>query len=610
MTKPFQNFDDLSDSATCAPRLKLLREELSRRGLDGFLVPRSDEHQGEYVPKRAERLSWLTAFTGSAGIAAVLKDKAAIFVDGRYTLQVRNQTDVGLFDPRDLIAEGPGTWLEANAPKGGKIGFDPWLHTASAIDALSASAAKAGATLIACTTNPIDAVWAGQPDAPTAKAIPHAFNLSGETAEAKRTRIAEGLKAKGAEALVLTMPDSICWLFNIRGDDVPHTPFALSFAILHGDGTADLFIDERKTSPELIAHLGNAVRRRAPADFAPSLDTLKGKTVAVDPGTAAAAIFARLENAGATIKRLADPCQLAKACKNATEIEGMRKAHIRDGAAMAKFLCWLSKEAPKETLTEISAAEKLEAIRAGGGYLTDLSFDSISAASEHAAIPHYRVTHTSNLPIKKDEIYLIDSGGQYPDGTTDITRTVIVGTPTDEMRDRFTRVLKGHIALATAKFPEGTTGAALDAFARRPLWEAGLDYDHGTGHGVGSYLSVHEGPQNISKRPVQQTLMPGMIVSNEPGYYKAGEYGIRIENLIVVRESETAGDRKMMEFETITLAPIDLDLVEPMLMTEEEINWLNAYHERVRETLERLVDDETRTWLSHATRLICEGGLA
>jgi Xaa-Pro aminopeptidase len=326
--------------------------------------------------------------------------------------------------------------------------------------------------------------------------------------------------------------------------------------------------------------------------------------VAVDPNTAAAAIFARLDKAGAKTLRLADPCQLAKACKNPIEVEGMRKAHIRDGIAMAKFLCWLAKEAPKGGLDEIGAAEKLEAIRGESEYLTDLSFDSISAASEHAAIPHYRVTRSSNLPLKQNEIYLIDSGGQYPDGTTDITRTVIVGTPTDEMKDRFTRVLKGHIALATAKFPEGTTGAALDSFARRPLWEAGLDYDHGTGHGVGSYLSVHEGPQNISKRLVTQALKPGMIVSNEPGYYKAGEYGIRIENLIVVQECAGDSERKMMEFETITLAPIDLDLVEPILLTDEETNWLNAYHERVRETLERLVDDKTRAWLDHATRLL------
>jgi Xaa-Pro aminopeptidase len=604
MTKSFQNFDDLSDSATVAPRLHLLRAELVRRGLDGFIVPRSDEHQGEYVPKNAERLAWLTAFTGSAGAAVVLTDTAAIFVDGRYTLQVRQQTDTALFEPRDLVEEGPGRWLENAAPNGGRIGYDPWLHTANAVDALKISVAKAGAMLVACDTNPIDAVWEGHPDAPTARALVQASNLAGEASEAKRTRLAEEAKAKNADALVLTMPDSICWLLNIRGDDVPHTPFALSFAILNGDGSSDLFIDARKISPEVTQHLGNSVRIRPPSDFAPALADLKGKAVAVDPGTAAAAIFDKLAAAGASVVRLADPCQLAKATKNPIEIEGMRKAHIRDGVAMAKFLCWLSREAPKGGLTEISAAQRLEAIRKESEYLTDLSFDSISAAREHAAIPHYHVTHTSNLPLSLNEIYLIDSGGQYPDGTTDITRTVIVGTPTAEMKDRFTRVLKGHIALATAKFPEGTTGHALDCLARRPLWEVGLDYDHGTGHGVGSYLSVHEGPQNISKRYVPQALKAGMIVSNEPGYYKAGEFGIRIENLIVVREAPAQGERKMLEFETITLAPIDLDLVEPLLLTAEETNWLNAYHERVRDTLERMVDEETRAWLNHATRLI------
>ncbi len=604
MTKIFQSFDDQSNPATCAPRLTLLRAELARRGLAGFIVPRSDEHQGEYVPKRAERLAWLTAFTGSAGAAVVLTDKAAIFVDGRYTLQVRQQTDTTQFEPRDLVEEGPGRWLESAAPKGSRIGYDPWLHTANAVEALKASVAKAGATLVACQTNPIDAIWADQPEGPTARAIVQANNLTGEAAETKRVRLAEEAKAKGAEALVLTMPDSICWLLNIRGDDVPHTPFALSFAILNGDGSTDLFLDEHKTTPELIQHLGNSVRLRPPADFAPALDDLKGKAVAVDPGTAAAAIFDRLAAAGASVVRLADPCQLAKAIKNPIEIEGMRKAHIRDGVAMAKFLGWLTREAPKGGLTEISAAEKLEAIRKESEHLTDLSFDSISAAREHAAIPHYRVTHTTNLPLSLDQIYLIDSGGQYPDGTTDITRTVIVGTPSAEMKDRFTRVLKGHIALATAKFPEGTTGHALDSLARRPLWEVGLDYDHGTGHGVGAYLSVHEGPQNISKRAIPQALKAGMIVSNEPGYYKAGEYGIRIENLIVVRQPSEPGERRMLEFETITLAPIDLDLVEPMLLTDEETNWLNAYHERVRDTLEQLVDDETRRWLDHATRLI------
>ncbi len=603
MQKIFQSFDDQSDPATCAPRLMLLREELSRRGLDGFIVPRADEHQGEYVPKRAERLAWLTAFTGSAGAALVLQDKAAVFVDGRYTLQVRQQTDTKLFDPRDITGEGVGGWIETNA-KGAKIGYDPWLHTAGSIAQLTDSARKADATLVACDTNPIDAVWADQPEPPTARAMPQGIPLSGETAESKRTRIADEVKAKGADATVLTMPDSICWLLNIRGSDVPHTPFALSFAILYSDGSTELFIDKRKTTPELKQHLGNSVYLHEPDEFAAALAALKGKTVAADPSTGAAAIFARLDKAGARVVHLSDPCQLAKACKNSVEVEGMRKAHVRDGAALTKFLAWFAQEAPKEQLDEILAAQQLEQFRRETGCLSDLSFDSISAANEHAAIPHYRVTRSSNLPIHKDRIYLIDSGGQYPDGTTDVTRTIIVGAPSAEMKDRFTRVLKGHIALATAKFPEGTIGMALDAFARRPLWEAGLDYDHGTGHGVGSFLSVHEGPQNISKRPVQQALKPGMIVSNEPGYYKAGEYGIRIENLIVVREAATQGDRKLMEFETITLAPIDLGLVEPALLSESEKAWLNAYHARVRETIGRFVEGGTKDWLDQATRAI------
>ncbi len=606
MDKTFQSFDDQSDAASCAPRLAALRAELAKRGLDGFLVPRSDEHQGEYVPGRAERLAWLTAFTGSAGAAVVLSGKAAIFVDGRYTLQVRQQTDTALFEPRDLIAEGPAVWIEANAARGAKLGYDPWLHTASAVESLKSAAAKAGATLVACETNPIDAVWADQPPAPLAKAMPHGMALAGESAEAKRMRLAEEVRKKGADAAVLTLPDSICWLLNIRGHDVPHTPFALAFAILNGDGSTDLFMDARKSSPELMQHLGNAVRLRAPDEFTPALDALAGKTVMADPVTASSAIFDRLDKAAAKIARLADPCQLAKACKNPVEIEGARKAHIRDGMALARFFSWFAREAPKGHLSEISAAEQLEGFRVATGALSDLSFDSISGAGAHGAVVHYRVTRSSNLPINKDEIYLIDSGAQYPDGTTDVTRTMIVGTPTPEMKDRFTRVLKGHIALATAQFPEGTTGQALDAFARRPLWEAGLDYDHGTGHGVGSYLSVHEGPQSISKRPIAQPLLAGMICSNEPGYYKAGEYGIRIENLVVVQEvpMQPGAERKMLGFETITLSPIDLALVEVSLLTAGERNWLNTYHARVRETLTPLLDSETAAWLEVATRAV------
>ena len=607
-TTAFQTFDDRSDAATCAPRLAALRAELARRNLDGFVVPHSDEYQSEYLPECNERLAWLTAFTGSAGAAVVLKDKAAVFADGRYTLQVRQQTDTTLFDPRDLVAEGPNAWLEANAPKGARIGFDPWVHSAASADMLRAAVARAGAELVPVDGNPIDAVWHDRPAAPAAKAVPHAMALAGEPSESKRMRIAEDVRKLGADAAVVSLSDSICWLLNMRGGDTPHTPFVLSYAILNSDGSTDLFMDARKSSPELAQHLGNAVRVRAPEEFASALDALKGKTVVADPSWTAAAAFLRLEKAGATVKRAADPCQLPKACKNPVEIEGARKAHIRDGAALTRFLAWMAREAPKGHLTEIEAAEALEGYRRQEHSLTDLSFDSISGAAPHAALPHYRVTTSSNRKINKDEIYLIDSGGQYPDGTTDVTRTMIVGTPTAEMKDRFTRVLKGHIALATARFPEGTTGAALDGFARKFLWDAGLDYDHGTGHGVGSYLSVHEGPQNISKRPVTQSLMPGMICSNEPGYYKEGEYGIRIENLIVVTEAKPfpGGDpgRPFMEFETITLAPIDLDLIAPEMMTESERGWLNAYHRRVYETLAPLVDDETRHWLSGVTRNI------
>jgi Xaa-Pro aminopeptidase len=607
-TGPFQTYDNETDAATCAPRLAALRAELERRGLDGFLIPRADEHQGEYVAKRSERLAWLTAFTGSAGAAVVLMDKAAVFVDGRYTLQIVQQTDTKLFEPRDLVEEGPAGWIAHALPKGAKLGYDPWLHTQGAVEHLRIAARKAGGILVALDSNPIDAVWADQPDAPAAKAIVHAMNLAGESAEAKRTRIAEEIKSQGADAAIITLPDSICWLLNIRGGDVPHTPFALSFAIQNADGSTDLFMDERKSSPELLQHLGNAVRLRPPSDFVPALGELKGKSVIADPATAASAVFDRLAAANAEIKRAADPVQLPKAYKNPLEIEGSRKAHIRDGAALSNSLCWLAREAPNGHLTEIDASRTLEGYRARTGALRDLSFDSISGAGSNGAVVHYKVNNKTNRPIRKGEIFLIDSGGQYPDGTTDVTRTIIVGNATPQMKDRFTRVLRGHIALATARFPEGTPGAALDAFARRALWDVGLDYDHGTGHGVGSYLSVHEGPQNISKRHVTQPLKPGMICSNEPGYYKTGEYGIRIENLIVVSDAAPVpgGDpeRKFMTFETITLAPIDLELVDAKMLTDAERQWLNAYHARVRETIAPLVDEETRPWLENATRAI------
>jgi Xaa-Pro aminopeptidase len=602
---PFQSFDEVSDKAQCAPRLKALRAELQARGLDGFVVPHSDAQQDEYLAPRDERLAWLTAFTGSAGAAVVLADKAVVFTDGRYTLQVRSQTDTALFEPRDLVAEGPQGWLPSQLSKGAKLGFDPWLHTANSVAHLKAACERAGGTLVAVESNPIDAVWADQPPPPMAKAAPHAFNLSGENADAKRLRLAEGLKAQGAQAAVVTMADSVCWLHNIRGGDLPHTPFALAFAILHDDATSDLFLAEEKRSPELAAHLGNAVRLRGPEEFEGALDALKGKTVLADPATAASAIFDRLTRMGARILRAPDPCQLPKACKNSLEIEGMRKAHLRDGAALSKFLAWFAVASADGKLTEIEAAETLEGFRAATGCLKDLSFDSITGAGAHGAIVHYRVTRSTNRVIGRNEMFLIDSGAQYPDGTTDVTRTVMVGQATAEMKDRFTRVLKGHIALATAHFPEGTIGMQLDSFARRPLWDAGLDYDHGTGHGVGSYLSVHEGPQNISKRMVNQPLLPGMICSNEPGFYKTGEFGIRIENLVVVSEpKDLGGERPMMGFETLTMAPIDLNLVDPDLLTTEEREWLNLYHAKVRGSISHLVDEPTREWLERATLAI------
>jgi len=599
---PFQSFDDVSDRAQCAPRLALLRVELHRRGLDGFVVARSDRQQDEYLAPHDERLAWLTAFTGSAGAAVVLMDKAAVFVDGRYTLQVQTQTDVSLFAPRDLVAEAPQGWIPGNVERGARIGFDPWLSTANSVAHLARACEQAGATLVAQETNPIDAVWADQPAPPMWPAIPHGFNLSGEESAAKRARLAQGLKKAGAHAAIITLADSVCWLHNIRGRDLPHTPFVLGFAILYSDATSELFLDDAKRSPELIAHLGDSVRLRAPDDFEAALNALAGQVVIADPATAAHAVFDRLTKQAARIIRAPDPCQVPKACKNPLEIEGMRKAHIRDGAALSRFLAWFAVASADGGLTEIEAAEKLESFRRATGCLSDLSFDSITGAGSNGAIVHYRVTRSSNRPINRDEIFLLDSGAQYPDGTTDVTRTIMVGTATPEMKDRFTRVLKGHIALATAHFPEGTIGMQLDSFARRPLWEAGLDYDHGTGHGVGSYLSVHEGPQNISKKPVQQRLMPGMVCSNEPGYYKTGAYGIRIENLVVVTPpKDMGGERRMMGFETLTMAPIDLNLVDPDLLTAEEREWLNLYHARVRESLSYLVDEDTRAWLERAT---------
>ncbi len=589
-----------------AARLEALRGELAARGLAGFIVPRSDEHQGEYVPLAAQRLAWLTGFSGSAGLAVVLADRAAVFVDGRYTLQARHQVDTGLFEPRHLMDEPPTAWLETHLPAGGKLGYDPWLHTESDVTRLRAACESAGASLVPCESNPLDAVWTARPPAPLGPVVAHDVAFAGESAAAKRTRLAAALSEARADAAVLTDPASIAWLLNVRGADVVHTPLPLSFAVLHRDASVDLFIDPRKLVPGLAAHLGNAVRVRPPAELGPALDALAaaGKTVRVDPQSAAAWVFDRLAAAGRPAEPGPDPCALPKACKNPTELEGARQAHLRDGAALSRFLAWLAEAAPRGAVDEIAAAERLAALRAENERFQDLSFGTISGAGANGAVIHYHSTSATNRRLEPGSLYLVDSGAQYLDGTTDVTRTVAIGAPGAEERARFTAVLKGHIALARARFPEGTTGTQLDTLARRALWDLGLDYDHGTGHGVGAYLSVHEGPHRISKQPNSHALRPGMIVSNEPGYYKTGGYGIRIENLVAVVEAEApaGAEKKLLGFETLTRAPIDLALVDAERLTGEERAWLDAYHARVRQDIAPRVDPATAAWLEGATR--------
>jgi Xaa-Pro aminopeptidase len=539
----------------------------------------------------------------------VLLDKAAIFVDGRYTLQVRSQVDVSLFEPCHSGEQPPEQWIAANLPKGAALGYDPWLHTVDGVVRLKEAVAKAGGTLVALAGNPLDAVWQDQPPPPITPVLPHGLDFAGKPAAEKRGEIGARLAADNIDAAVITLPDSIAWLLNIRGGDVPHTPLPLSFAILRKDGTVDLFIERLKLTPGLESHLGNGVAVRAPDELGTELDRLgavKARVLA-DPATAPSWVFDRLAAAGTKPVRGDDPCALPKACKNPVEIAGTRNAHRRDGAAIVRFLAWFDREAPKGAVTELIATAKLHELRRENERYRDLSFDTIAGAAANGAIVHYRSTEKTNRALAPGDMFLLDSGAQYLDGTTDITRTMIVdaapaGAIGAEMRDRFTRVLKGHIAIATARFPKGTSGSQLDALARAPLWQAGLDYDHGTGHGVGSYLGVHEGPQRISKLPNRVGLEPGMIVSNEPGYYKTGAYGIRIENLVVVTAIEVAGaERELRGFETLTLAPIDRRLIDVSLLTPAEIAWLDAYHARVRDEITPLVDAETAAWLAAAT---------
>ncbi|MBN8994529.1 MAG: aminopeptidase P family protein [Rhizobiales bacterium] len=589
-------------------KLQRLRESLAREGLAGFLVPHGDEHQSEYPPPSSERLAWLTGFTGSAGFAIVLADKAAIFVDGRYTLQAAAQVDPA-FAREHLIENPPSRWLASNVKTGDRIGYDPWLLTIADVRRFTEAAAAAGAELVPLAANPIDAIWIDRPAPPLGAVAPHPASLAGEEATAKIARLQADLVAKKADTAVLAQSDSIAWLFNIRGSDVAHNPTALAFAVLPARGTPGLFIDGRKLSNSVRSELTALAEIESPASFVAGLAALAGKRVLLDPATTADAIRKLVADAGGTILEGADPVALPKARKNEVELAGMRRAHLRDGAAMVRFLRWLD-AAPPGTLDEIAVAEKLRDFRAeaaarDGMELVDLSFDTISGAGPNGAIVHYRVTPETNRKLEANSLYLVDSGAQYRDGTTDITRTIPIGFPTAEMRERFTLVLKGHIAIATARFPVGASGAQLDTLARIALWKAGLDYDHGTGHGVGAFLSVHEGPARISKMGTVP-LEPGMILSNEPGYYKTGAYGIRIENLVIVAPPAPipGGDRAMLAFETITLCPIDLRLVEPSLLSRDEIAWLDAYHAWVASSLAPLLDMADRDWLTEATRPI------
>lgn len=600
----FQSFDDHTDPSVGAPRAALLRSELKRLSLDGFLIPRADAHQGEYVPPCDCRLQWLTGFTGSAGVAALLGNEAAIFVDGRYTIQVADQVDLTVFPAQHLINAPVTDWLAARLRKGQRLGIDAMLHTVRDVRRLREICAEAGADLVLLERNPIDSIWENRPEPPVGAVKLHPVKFAGAEAQTKIAQIQAAVAAKGADACVLTQPDSIAWLFNIRGSDVSHTPLPLSFAVLPASGKPNLFIDGRKLSNSVREALSDLADISEPSGFKGALEALgsEGRAVMLDPALAGEGIALAVTGNGGRVIEASDPVLLPKAVKNAAEIAGSKAAHVRDGAAFVRFLAWFDDIAPSGELDEIGAAEKLEHFRAETGELKDISFDTISGAGRNGAICHYRVSRKSNLMIPVGRPFLIDSGAQYEDGTTDITRTIAVGDCSAEMKRHFTLVLKGHIAISSARFPAGTTGAQLDTLARIDLWKAGLDFDHGTGHGVGSYLSVHEGPQRIAKTGVVP-LQPGMILSNEPGYYPEGQYGIRLENLELVTEVRDipGGERPMLGFETLTLAPFDRRLVDPALMTASELAWLNVYHRKVLDTLAPLLDDKSLSWLEDAT---------
>lgn len=600
----FQTFDAVAEPALGPPRVKALRALMSKLGIDCFLVPRADAHQGEYVPPADERLQWLTGFSGSAGYAVVTRKAAALFTDGRYTLQAGLQIDTAAFEIADSVATEAMGWIAAKLPSGGVIGYDPWLHTADAIAALVKAGKPKGLVLKPLASNPVDAVWGkARPAAPQGQVVLQPLILAGVAAETKIADLQRTLKAEAQDACVLTLPDSICWLLNIRGADVAHNPVVLAFMVVPVSGKPDLFVDPAKIGPDVKRYLDGLVQIRPDMRKAllKRIGELKAKKarVRIDPATAPELLVRRL---GASAVHGADPCILPKARKNAAELKGARAAHVRDGAAIVRYLAWLDREAPKGRLDEITAVRKLESLRAETQQLKEISFPTISGSGPNGAIVHYRVSTQSNRKLGSGELFLVDSGAQYQDGTTDVTRTIAIGKPTREMCERFTQVLKAHIAIATARFPKGTRGIQLDTLARQPFWQAGMDYDHGTGHGIGSYLSVHEGPQSISKRGMAN-IEPGMIISNEPGYYKAGAFGIRLENLEVVQEPSRVegGEREMMGFETLTLVPFDRRLVAVDRLTGAERAWLDAYHARVSKVIGPELGPEDRAWLTAAT---------
>lgn len=592
----FQTFDSHASPAQGPGRLADLRGLLQAEGLAGFIIPRADAHQGEYVASRDERLQWLTGFTGSAGFCIVLPEIAGVFIDGRYRTQVKGQVDLAHFTPVPWPEVKPGPWI-AEHLAAGVVGFDPWLHTADEIAKIEA--ALAGGVTLRPVANLVDAIWPDQPAAPCGKAFIHPLEFAGESSASKRGRLGAELRAAGQDAAVLTLPDSLCWLLNIRGADVPKNPILQGFAILQADGRVTLFTAPAKIGPEVLAALGPDVTVQPPEAFIPALKALPGK-VRVDKTTAPLAISQLVSD----VVWGDDPCRLPKARKNAAEIEGMRVAHLRDGAAMVEFLTWLDAEAPKGGLTEIDVVKALEGFRRATNALHDISFDTISGAGPNGAIMHYRVTEESNRSIGANELLLVDSGAQYLDGTTDITRTIAVGDPGDEARECYTRVLQGMIAISRARWPRGLSGRDLDPLARAPLWMAGQDFDHGTGHGVGAFLSVHEGPQRLS-RINEVPFEPGMILSNEPGYYREGAFGIRLENLIVVEEAARIGDhRDQLAFETLTFVPFDRRLILTQALAPGERAWLNAYHAEVLAKLGPRLSPDALAWAQNACEVL------